>query len=601
MHFLFHPNNESSTGIRSRIKKFRPLLILVLVPITVFYCQEWFTHNPWTTMFPEVQLFDILFYEMVFFLLFLLTGRLRIALILGILFFALIGLVNYFVMQFRSTPIVPWDIFSLRTAVSVADNYEYTLSTAAIVVLLVFALLLILSLFCRYRLPKMGAKRGFAIAALILLLGGYTSLLHQDAFLDFMNLDNTLFTPHVMARKNGFCTTFLMDLKYMTIKQPSGYSADEAEALLEEYQENTETEKRPNILVIMNEAFSDPAVLGDFTTNEDYMPFLHSLEKGAENTITGTLHVSVKGGNTANTEWEFLTGNTMRFLPGGSVPYQQYIFGEKPSLVSWLEELGYATASIHPYNSTGWNRNKVYKYFGFDDILFSIDFSYPKRIRKYISDEACYDKIQELLDKKEEDKPLFVFAVTMQNHSSYSEEFDNFNPDIEVEGSESSLLSRYLSLMKISDQALESLLQDLSQSEEETLVVFFGDHQPNDWVIEPILNQNGTSSDSLTKEEAERRYQVPFLIWSNYDMESSSGEDISINYLASRMLQAAGLPLSSYDQALLEVKEDIPLITTQILTGKDGTTCEESDPSIRDALARYQKLQYYRMNDAEKD
>ena len=77
--------------------------------------------------------------------------------------------------------------------------------------------------------------------------------------------------------------------------------------------------KKPNIIVIMNEAFSDPSVLGDFTTNEDYMPFVHSLLDGADNTISGHLNVSVKGGNTANTEFEYLTGASMAFLPYGSI------------------------------------------------------------------------------------------------------------------------------------------------------------------------------------------------------------------------------------------------------------------------------------------
>lgn len=88
----------------------------------------------------------------------------------------------------------------------------------------------------------------------------------------------------------------------------------------------------------MDEAFSDLSVLGDFDTNTDYMPFVHSLEKGNENTITGYLNTSVCGGNTADTEFEFLTGNTMAFLPVGSIPYQQYIKSKTPSLASYLKK-----------------------------------------------------------------------------------------------------------------------------------------------------------------------------------------------------------------------------------------------------------------------
>ena len=123
-------------------------------------------------------------------------------------------------------------------------------------------------------------------------------------------------------------------------------------------------EKMPNIIVIMDEAFSDLSVLGDLETNKDYMPFVHSLQNGADNTITGYLNVSVCGGNTADTEFEFLTGNTMAFLPAGSIPYQQYIKDTTPSLASYLKGLGYETYAQHPYNASGWNRETVYPLLG---------------------------------------------------------------------------------------------------------------------------------------------------------------------------------------------------------------------------------------------
>ena len=36
-----------------------------------------------------------------------------------------LGVVQYAVMLFRFTPIMPWDILSLGTAMSVAGNYEF--------------------------------------------------------------------------------------------------------------------------------------------------------------------------------------------------------------------------------------------------------------------------------------------------------------------------------------------------------------------------------------------------------------------------------------------------------------------------------------------
>ena len=98
----------------------------------------------------------------------------------------------------------------------------------------------------------------------------------------------------------------------------------------------------------MDEAFSDLSILGDFEVNEDYMPFMHSLQEKGNNTVTGMATVSVCGGNTANSEFEFLTANTMEYLPNGSIPYQQYIKKETPSLAWYLQSLGYETYAQHP-------------------------------------------------------------------------------------------------------------------------------------------------------------------------------------------------------------------------------------------------------------
>ena len=159
-------------------------------------------------------------------------------------------------------------------------------------------------------------------------------MLHSEDIVEQkLHLYNKLFTPTTIQFKNGTVTAFLMELQYISVDKPSGYSAENAKELLASYdtgsQEaagtSSDNAQKPNIIVIMNEAFSDPSVLGDFTTNEDYMPFVHSLLDGADNTISGHLNVSVKGGNTANTEFEYLTGASMAFLPYGSIPYQQYV------------------------------------------------------------------------------------------------------------------------------------------------------------------------------------------------------------------------------------------------------------------------------------
>ncbi|MCD8329527.1 MAG: hypothetical protein LUC27_02395, partial [Lachnospiraceae bacterium] len=142
------PRSDRQDPLPSRIQRIYSYLMLFLSPIVAFYCLEWMTHNPWEYMTIPVQLWNILFYELVYLLLFFLTRRVRCAVMGGSLLFLVIGVVNYFVIQFRSAPIVPWDIFSLRTAASVAGNYEYHITVSCGIALALYAALVIGGFFC---------------------------------------------------------------------------------------------------------------------------------------------------------------------------------------------------------------------------------------------------------------------------------------------------------------------------------------------------------------------------------------------------------------------------------------------------------------------
>lgn len=613
-----------------RAKKCVPYLFLIIIPVLNFWLLEWFSHDPFQTMKPYVQWLNVALFWFSALFLFGLTGRVSRALGIQTAFCAVYGLANYFVLEFRGAPIQPWDILSIGTAASVADNYEYRLDKDALTALIGLLVLLAAEFFLRADFygpfksrralkkeaaagsaPKADtpertpAKRRRVIivrTALCLVTGllcfGYTKMLHNEDFVQKkLRLYDKLFTPTTIQFKNGTVTAFLMELQYMSVEKPSGYNEKDAREALASYETAGTPANTPNIIVVMNEAFSDPAVLGGFTTNEDYMPFVHSLLRGAEDTVSGLLNVSVKGGNTANTEFEYLTGNSMAFLPYGSIPYQQYIKNETPSMASWLSGFGYRTVAMHPYRAAGWDRNKVYPLMGFDEMYFQEFYKDSGVIRKYVSDEADYEKIIQIYEQKEPGEPLFLFNVTMQNHSSYNDwaDYDNFSPDITVDGSDSEVLSAYLSLMKLSDQATERLVDYFAKEEEDTVIVFFGDHQPTDSVVNPVLKLNGTSSSSLSAEEEALRYQVPFFIWANYDIEEESGLNISANYLASRTLDAAGLPKPGYFSFLSELEKQAPVISANHVSLSDGTFSSADDQD--ELLREYKTFQYHQLFD----
>ena len=588
------------------------ILLLIIIPILNFYAMEWFLRNPFEKMRFPIQLLNIAFFELFAFFLFYVTKRLRLSLRIEAIIALLIGLINYFVVQFRSNPVMPWDIFSIRTAASVANNYQYKLESRAIICVIAFLAIIAV---CQLASQKADAKNkphtsfiftkkiriaGTLISALcLILLGSYVQT--QDCVKRFRIYDK-LFTPNTMTYKDGTVVAFLLECQYLSVNTPDSYSEKKAEELLAQAvlqnqtkdvaQDTASSNELPNIIVIMNEAFSDLSILDKYTTNEDEIPYMRSLMNGAEDTISGYMDVSVLGGNTANTEFEFLTGNTMAFLPQGCIPYQQYVHDTMPSMASSLKEMGYRTLALHPYGASGWDRDEVYEHFGFDQFYSKSDFTDPHLLRKYISDQADIDKVIKLYEQ-DPDTPLFLFNVTMQNHSSYSDAFDNFTPSIEVEGSDSFALNQYLSLLKESDRSLEQLITYFDQVDDPTIIVFFGDHQPTDSVVSPIYKLNGRSVYSLTEEELRLRYQVPYIIHANFDIEEAQNVPMSANYLGVKTLEAAGLPLNDYQQFLSTQYENYPSISVLQITDYEGKITSISDKGT--LLNAYEILQYYHL------
>ena len=217
-------------------------------------------------------------------------------------------------------------------------------------------------------------------------------------------------------------------------------------------------------------------------------------------------------------------------------------------------------------------------------------------MRDYVSDKSDYDKIIESYEQKEEGQPLFLFNVTMQNHSSYTESFANFQPDIKVEGTESAALNNYLSLMKLSDEALQDLIAYFEGQDEETIIVFFGDHQPTNSVVEPVWKLNGKRNSTLTEEEVSRRYKVPFLIWANYEIDEEQDVETIANYLGTKTLEAAGLPMPAYFSYLAAFSQEVPVISANHVDLQDGTfTNAEDQESL---LSQYKGYQYYQLFDS---
>lgn len=352
----------------------------------------------------------------------------------------------------------------------------------------------------------------------------------------------------------------------------------------------------PNMIVIMNESFADYTSIGrGLILSQDCMPFIHGLE---ENTIKGTAYVSVFGGNTPNSEYEFLTGNTMGFLPPSSVGYNLFVRGAMPSLVSELEAVGYDTLAIHPYRGTNYRRHIVYPQLGFDRYLTRDDFENPEYIRSYISDWELSEKIiREYLDHDAAtEDPFLIYNVTMQNHGGYvSTNTAGVSQRVKVRNSTVNRIktSIYVNLIRESDSVFQKLVEYFTDVDEPVVLLMFGDHQANlgDNTYHYLL---GKADESLTPEERMEKYKVPFVCWANYDIEEEVIEKTSLNYLYSVIADRLGLPLTGYQKYLLDLREEIPVIAAGGYWTADGDFYELSDEESPyfDRINEYNILEY---------
>lgn len=576
------------------------ILFALVIPLGCFYTFETLTHQM-STMIELAKRLNIAFYYWLFLFVFFIAGRTSISMAICVSAIAIIGVGNYFVVMFRSNPIVPWDIYSFETAMSVADNYVFSVDWALAEHIAMFILMLIVGVRTNIRLNKK-ILRPILTVAMCIPAYFYISYLWQDNLERNTGLNDTLFNAKYMHSKDGFFVSFILDIHFLQIEEPKNYSDEYALSLLNEQEvEKVETpEELPDIIAIMDETFSDPAVLGEFETNKDYMPFVHSILRGeVANTISGYTDVSVLGGNTANSEFEFLTGNSMAFFPNGSVPYLQYIRDGISTIVPQLEEYGYTTYGTHPYRAKGWNREFIYDLMGFDYRYFQGSFPFEDKLRNYVSDEADFKSILEWRNNTE--GPFFMFNVTMQNHSNYGGDFDNFDPQIVAKFKNTysnKYLNKYLSLMYETDQDVASLLSELSQSDRKTIVVFWGDHQPNDYVVRPIYKEYGLDFDNQIYEQQQQRQKTPFFIWANYDIQEQTNVEISLNYLNILLFETAGLQLDEYQTFRKNLWQgQIPMMNAVGYRNDDGDLVEYDDApeEIQNLLNEYQNIQYYRM------
>lgn len=573
---------------------------MLLTPVILFLMME-HINNPYGNLNIGLKywIINVAILEIIFIFFYYICFPYRITVIIFYGIGVVFSIANYCVGIFRNgNAIMPSDIPALKTAMNVSSNYKIELPINSFKwISLAIICCVVTVCVCRMIENRMKIKTRICLGGLILVLtlSGYMGIDFKNGYykinLDYWEISNSYY-------KYGIPVTFLTLCQNTKVKKPENYKKESVIEVYNTYDDNNNREqnitddKRPTVIAIMNESWSDLNIIHDFESNPDYMPFWHSFDTPV---MKGDLLVSVHGSRTCNTEFEFLTGASMRNLPRWSYPYQQYSLKTLPSLAREFKNNGYDTVAIHPGKPENWNRKNALLNLGFDRFIDKNDFIDPEYIGYFISDKSCYDKITEEFKNKEKEK--FIFAVTIQNHGGYNS--SRFNNDEMVQlGSELNTYTdarEYLTLIQKADQALESLFTYFEKIDEPVIICIFGDHQP--YLDEEFYEKlYGHSLKELSSEEEEKRYMTPYLIWSNYDTGiQKERKNTSANFLGTLLLNASGILENPFYEYIYSMQQEITEMNRDYYRTKDGVLHKSDEDD--EWLKEYQDMQYYEMFD----
>lgn len=604
------------------------LAIHMLIPVIAFLYVEFALQYHGYQQSVITWLANLAFYCLIDWILFGFTLDNRISAIITFIVSGMFAYTDYFVWLIRNRNFMAGDLSVAATALKVSGNYEFSMDAHRMFCLIALMAIILIFLFAPNVKIFGWKKRSVGIVLACTLFGVASFGISKIDLAKSCDINISWWNETIRDQYdiNGFALAFVAYGQNMGLEEPEGYSKEAVEAILQEVQEEINSgaiveingdvtagtngninsdisddkysnNDSPNIIVIMNEAWSDIFNESNSGITKDCMPFYHSL---TDNVIKGDMYVSITGGNTVDTEYEFLTGNSMAFFPSGSVPYMQYIENNTESAERYYEALGYKTVTFHPYYDYCYDRNSVYQKMGFSTSYWNADVMKEDRgyYGSWFSDEADFCFVESLLDDYAADA-TFIFNVTIQNHGPYDNDLVNglidadFGFDSQISGENDAI--EYATKLYETDKALEELIEYYQDCDKDTVIVMFGDHQPklSEWVYDYTLPQDGSL------EALQTRYVVPFLIWTNFDIEEQSDVAMSANYLNAYLVNLLGMKPSAYYQYLYDQYQSIPAMNAFGYLGADGNWYDYGCGSAEyeSLIDTYRQIQYYNLTE----
>ena len=533
--------------------------------------------------------------------------------------------VNFYTLQLRGEPFLPWDLAQVSEAAGVASAAGIKIQTSMIVTVVVELALMAGSFFLdrgRHKqrwLPRVAGSAATAAALCLLIFGVYL----QPAVCQAIGIVPDAWMQDRYYRYYGVVTGFMTNLSNLEIDKPDGYSEETVDAILDNVDESQkfstsplyptsyaattakdEQVKKPTIIYVMDESYWDVSELEQYGIkfDTDVSANLHALQ---QTSAYGRAYSPSFGGGTCDVEFEALTGYSVSFLPSGAKPYQQHVTKPMFALPSYLKTQGYQTAAVHCFWAKYWSRDTAYPNLGLDDFISLEDMHGVTKVRKHywtnglVTDDSMADQIIGQYEKMKasSDEPVFLHAVTMQNHTNYNK--DNYPDDQRVKvlehpagmkASTVGALEDFATGIRDADAMLGKLTAYFSQVDEPVILVFWGDHyNPIDSNYD-VYTTTGYASDSSADP---RLHQTTLLMWSNYSDAPVDLGTIAAYDISPVMMNLYGLQQPLYFQFLnRQLRVASRACTRGVTMNLDGTTTLEPTEFQQRWTQEHWMLQY---------
>ena len=504
---------------------------------------------------PTVMLFDVLLAGIIFCGLLFIFKKGWIAVTIQSVVYFTLSIVELFKYNTNGNHLILSEMKLFRSVKSLT-SFAYIKITPVLVIYTLIVLAYIAAVFVfNPKLKMKMAKRIVPAAACVVSCTVFFAVPSvADPVYSLFSVDSTaannVFRLNQKFENNSFLAfivqTFSETISNKIVK-PESYSADTIDDLLdvEVEKETNDDFIKPNVIVVMSEAFADFRKFDELDLDTDAYD---SYDEVAEEGFKGTAIVPTFASFTVRTEFELLFGLPVKSLNDPNMPQRMLLDREQPTIVQCYDDLGYSTAYVHPFLSSFYSRKRVYSNFGFDTMIFDDSFTVPVEYEgTYISDETVFNQIEKLI--KETDEPLYVHTTTMQNHQPYS---DGDNTDEELEN--------YLSKIKITSDAFKKFTEHLSEIDEPTVVLMIGDHFPSFKAENSAYDKININADNCSSV-----YEQSYIVWSNYitDYSSMPDEKISTFYLPYVMYNLIDAPKDTFIQAMTDKMQTLPIYSTQ--------------------------------------